>query len=77
MGIFGLKRNHLATLSEPSLAGATFFSAGISVTVPRTFLLQAGSNTTTITKHHCHHFITFITKTQTWPYTPYLHYPRP
>jgi hypothetical protein len=40
----------------------SFFSTGISDTVPRRFLLQgfiwlqAGSNTTTITRHHCHHF---------------------
>jgi hypothetical protein len=44
--IFGLKTNHLATLSA-------------SDTIPRRFLLQTGgSNTTMITRHHCHHFPT-------------------
>jgi hypothetical protein len=33
-----------------------FFSTGISYTVPRRFLLQAGSTTTTFTRHHYHHF---------------------
>jgi hypothetical protein len=36
----------------------SFFSAGISDTIPHWFLLQTGSNTTTITRHHCHHFPT-------------------
>jgi hypothetical protein len=30
----------------------------ISETVPRRFLLQTGSNTTLITRHHCHLFPT-------------------
>jgi hypothetical protein len=37
---------------------AVFFSTGISDTVPRKFLLQTGSNTATITRHHRHHFLT-------------------
>jgi hypothetical protein len=35
-----------------------FFSTGISDTIPRRFLLQVGSNTTTITSLHCDHFPT-------------------
>jgi hypothetical protein len=35
-----------------------YFSTGISETVARRFLLQKGSNTTTISSHHCHHFPT-------------------
>jgi hypothetical protein len=35
-----------------------FFSMGISNNVPRRFLLQTGSNTTTFARHHCHHFPT-------------------
>jgi hypothetical protein len=34
------------------------FSTGISDAVPCRFLLQTGSNTTTITGHHYHHFPT-------------------
>jgi hypothetical protein len=34
------------------------FSTGISDTVPCRCLLQTGCNTTTITRHHCHHFPT-------------------
>jgi hypothetical protein len=34
------------------------FFTGISDTIPCRFLLQAGSNTTTITRHHCHRFPT-------------------
>jgi hypothetical protein len=35
-----------------------FFSTGISDTVPSRFLLQAGSNTAKVTRHHFHHFPT-------------------
>jgi hypothetical protein len=34
------------------------FSTGISDTVPRRFLLQTGSNTIFITRHHYNHFPT-------------------
>jgi hypothetical protein len=35
-----------------------FSSTGISGTVPRRFLLQTFSNTTTLSRHHYHHFPT-------------------
>jgi hypothetical protein len=35
-----------------------FFPTRISNTIPRRLLLLAGDNTTTITRHHCHHFPT-------------------
>jgi hypothetical protein len=48
-----------------------FFSTGISETFPRRFLLQAGSNTTMITRYHYHHFPTL--SLETFPRSIYAH----
>jgi hypothetical protein len=73
-----------------NLQSQDFFSTGISGTMPRRFLLQTGSNTTTPTRHHYHHFPTLSPEQPfTYPYLPtylvlhsllteaYLYVPRP
>jgi hypothetical protein len=51
---------HFSDGGFPVLGATYLFSTGISDTVPRRFFLQAGINTTTITRHHYLHFHTFL-----------------
>jgi hypothetical protein len=46
---------HVVLLFNDSML---IFSTGVGDTIPRRFLLQAGRNTSTFTRHHYHHFLT-------------------
>jgi hypothetical protein len=57
--IFFLVYSSLFEVSGIHNVGITLFPTGISDTISGRFLLQTRSNTTTVTRHHCHHFPTF------------------